>query len=173
VEKDPNRVHRIRCDVGEPLVQFVAGYDRNRHVAGMSRGACARVDGVGVLEVRSVRRDAFREVVCNWIAAQPGLSVGRAVADGNEALAEVERWSPDVILMDARMPGLDGIAATRLIKARPDAPPVVILTLHDSPTTRRTAEEAGADGFVVKTDLVSTLPEVLRSGIGSRQGPVS
>ena len=107
----------------------------------------------------------FREVVCNWIAAQPGWSVGGAVADGNEALTEVERWRPDVVLMDATMPRLDGLTATRLIKARPNAPAIVILTVHDSPTMRRAAEEAGADGFVAKTDLVGTLPGILRSVI--------
>lgn len=105
----------------------------------------------------------FREVICNWIGAQPGWSVGTAVADGSEALAEVERWRPDVVLMDAMMPGLDGFAATSLIKLRPDAPPVVILSVNDSPRTRKAAEDAGADGFVGKADLVGMLPGVLRS----------
>jgi CheY-like chemotaxis protein len=107
----------------------------------------------------------FREVICNWIAAQPGWSVGGAVADGSEALAEVELWRPTAVLMDAMMPGLDGFATTRLIKVRPGAPPVIILTVHDSPKARQAAEEAGADGFVDKTDLVNTLPGVLRSVI--------
>jgi len=75
--------------------------------------------------------------------------VGTAT-DGCQALRYVSMLSPELVLMDVRMPRLNGIQATRCIKQREHPPVVIIVTSDDSPVTKATAEEAGADGFVTK-----------------------
>ncbi len=74
-------------------------------------------------------------------------------ASGEEAVAAYEREHPDLVLMDIEMPGLDGLAATRAIRAAHPAARIIIITHHDLPAFRREAAEAGATGFVSKEDL--------------------
>ncbi len=80
--------------------------------------------------------------------------VGEA-ADGREVLGAVDRHRPDVVLMDIRMPHLDGIAATRLLVAQPDPPAVIVLTTFDADELVLRALQAGAEGFLLK----DTAPE--------------
>jgi DNA-binding NarL/FixJ family response regulator len=75
--------------------------------------------------------------------------VGEA-ADGREVLAAVDLHRPDVILMDIRMPQLDGIAATRLLATQPDPPAVIVLTTFDADELVLRALQAGAAGFLLK-----------------------
>lgn len=75
--------------------------------------------------------------------------VGEA-ADGREVLPAVDRHRPDVVLMDIRMPQLDGITATRLLRAQPRAPEVLVLTTFDTDEAVLPALRAGASGFLVK-----------------------
>ena len=70
--------------------------------------------------------------------------------DGRAAIDAVERHRPDVVLMDIRMPGLDGLAATTAIRARLDPPSVVVLTTFDTDDYVFRALEAGATGFLLK-----------------------
>ncbi|GGL28892.1 response regulator transcription factor [Planomonospora parontospora] len=71
-------------------------------------------------------------------------------ADGRAAIDAVARDRPDVVLMDVRMPGLDGLAATAAIRARPRPPAVIVLTTFDADDTVFRALEAGATGFLLK-----------------------
>jgi DNA-binding NarL/FixJ family response regulator len=73
--------------------------------------------------------------------------VGEA-SDGEQAISLVEKTRPDVVLMDARMPIIDGLEATRLIKKRWPEVKVIVLTVYT--TYRGAARAAGADAFVVK-----------------------
>lgn len=75
--------------------------------------------------------------------------VGEA-ADGHEVEALVERSRPDVVLMDVRMPGMDGLTATERLRARPEAPQVVVLTTFHADDQVLRALRAGAAGFVLK-----------------------
>ena len=90
--------------------------------------------------------------------------IGRIVADladeiyecpdGSEALAAYRRHRPDVVVMDVEMPALDGISATRRIRAEfPDAR-VVVVTVHGDEPTRTAAREAGASAYVLKDNLL-------------------
>jgi CheY-like chemotaxis protein len=106
---------------------------------------------------------AFRGVACAWVDARPGLELAGSAKNGLEAIAAVDRSHPDLVLMDALMPEMDGFEATRLIKAGPDAPLIAVLTLHDSSAMRRAAELAGADGFVAKGQFTETLPGLLET----------
>jgi DNA-binding NarL/FixJ family response regulator len=85
------------------------------------------------------------------LADQAGLAVVGEAADGREAVAAATDLRPDVVLMDVRMPGLDGIAATERITALPPPRPrVLVLTTFAHDAYVRAALRAGAGGFVLK-----------------------
>jgi DNA-binding NarL/FixJ family response regulator len=79
-----------------------------------------------------------------------GLVVVGEASDGESAIAAVEEHRPDVVLMDVRLPGIDGIESTRRIRAaRPEAK-VLVLTMYDDEATVFTAMQAGASGYLLK-----------------------
>jgi DNA-binding NarL/FixJ family response regulator len=84
------------------------------------------------------------------LQAHDGVEVVGEAGDGDEAVAVAAEVRPDVVLMDIRMPGLDGIAATSAIAALPDAPRVLILTTFALNSYVYDALRAGASGFLLK-----------------------
>jgi DNA-binding NarL/FixJ family response regulator len=84
------------------------------------------------------------------LAGAANIEVVAEAADGREVLRAVDLHRPDVVLMDIRMPQLDGIAATRLLAAQPDPPAVVVLTTFDADELVLRALQAGAAGFLLK-----------------------
>ena len=84
------------------------------------------------------------------LAGAASLAVVAEAADGREVLGAVDLHRPDVVLMDIRMPQLDGIAATRLLMAQPDPPAVLVLTTFDADELVLRALQAGASGFLLK-----------------------
>jgi DNA-binding NarL/FixJ family response regulator len=85
------------------------------------------------------------------------LVVGEAV-DGWDALRQAKALQPDLVLMDLEMPGLDGIEATRQIKALRLARAVIVMTVYADDANRQKALQAGADAFIIKgTDLRAML----------------
>src|SRR6185437_14590846 len=90
-----------------------------------------------------------------------GFAVVGEAADGAQALTLAAAERPDVVLMDIRMPVLDGLAATRQLTASPDPPKVVILTTFDLDDYVYEALRAGASGFLLKdaprADLVAAV----------------
>src|SRR5262249_56452557 len=98
--------------------------------------------------------------------------VGRAL-DGYQAMEEVARLSPDLVLMDIAMPGLSGLEVTRRLKTWTSGPLVVLLTLYDTPEYRAAAVAVGADGFVSKADFCNGIRGVLDTmGHDCPAGPV-
>ena len=91
----------------------------------------------------------------------PDITVVGEVANGAEVAAAVRRLRPDVVLMDIRMPRLDGIQATRLITAQAPAARVILLTTFDIDEYAIEGVQAGASGFLIK----NTGPEELLAGI--------
>ena len=114
-------------------------------------------DGVGVLvaEDDPATRDALAELV----ASDASLRLVDAAADGRSAVERSLRARPDVVVMDLRMPVLDGVAATRLIRARQPRTRVLVLTTFDEDDLVYDALAAGADGFLLKT---ASPDEILR-----------
>lgn len=93
-------------------------------------------------------------LVRDGIAALLGLHAEVVVAgtasDGQEAIAQADALRPDVVLMDLRMPGLDGIAATRALRQRAPSSQVLVLTTFDDEALILAAIEAGAAGYLLK-----------------------
>ncbi|GGQ31196.1 DNA-binding response regulator [Actinomadura coerulea] len=79
-----------------------------------------------------------------------GITVAGEAADGDEVPAAVDAHAPDVVLMDLRMPRVDGITATRRLRARVNPPEVIVLTTFDSDENILHALRAGASGFLLK-----------------------
>ncbi|EYT83797.1 LuxR family transcriptional regulator [Streptomyces sp. Tu 6176] len=96
------------------------------------------------------------------LAAQPGLAVTGEAADGAEAVERARLLRPDVVLMDVRMPRLDGIEATRRLLAEPDPPKVVVITTFENDGHVTAALGAGAAGFVLKRYPVGRIAEAVR-----------
>jgi DNA-binding NarL/FixJ family response regulator len=90
--------------------------------------------------------------------------------DGRGVLAAVDHQSPEIVLMDIRMPHLDGIAATRLLLTQPQPPAVIVLTTFDADELVVRALRAGAAGFLLKdsapADIVRAI-ELVHAGEGS------
>ena len=100
------------------------------------------------------------------LAAQPGIAVAGLAADGAEAVRLARQTRPDVVLMDVRMPVLDGLQATRELLSgpsdAPDAPRVLMLTTFDLDEYVYEALRAGASGFLLKDAPAAELVHAVR-----------
>ena len=107
-------------------------------------------------------RSGFRMI----LDARPDLEVVGEAGDGAQAVALVERLRPDVVLMDVRMPDVDGLEATRRIVAAGSPARIIVLTTYDADEYVFAALRAGASGFMLKdvrpTDLVEAVRVVAR-----------
>jgi DNA-binding NarL/FixJ family response regulator len=95
----------------------------------------------------------FREASRMVVEMTDGFEVAGEAVDGEEAVAMTESLQPDLVLMDVQMPKMDGLQATRVIAALPDAPPVVIMSTHESGDYSSTALDAGAVAFIPKSEF--------------------
>ena len=84
------------------------------------------------------------------LAGADDIEIVGEATDGSEVAQAVAEHRPDVVLMDIRMPGLDGLAATELVRAQDDAPEVIVLTTFDADDYVLRALRAGAGGFLLK-----------------------
>jgi DNA-binding NarL/FixJ family response regulator len=103
-----------------------------------------------------------REGFSVLLDAQPDMEVVGEAGDGRQAVTQAARLRPDVVLMDVRMPGLDGLDATRQITAAGAAPKVLILTTFDLDEYVYAALRAGASGFLLKTASAQVLADAVR-----------
>jgi len=94
--------------------------------------------------------------------AQPDIEVIAEAVNGEQAIARAAELHPDVILMDVRMPVLDGLQATRVITAMDAAPKVLVLTTFDLDDYVYEALRAGASGFLLKDASAGELAEAVR-----------
>ncbi|WP_229810871.1 response regulator transcription factor [Streptosporangium pseudovulgare] len=100
------------------------------------------------------------------LGGAPDIRVVAEAGDGAEALRLVDRHAPDVVLMDIRMPSMDGLAATERLRARGGAPEVIVLTTFDADEHVLRALRAGAAGFLLKDtppgEIVTAIRQVAR-----------
>lgn len=96
------------------------------------------------------------------LANEPDMQIAGTASDGAQALEMCERFPPDLVLMDIRMPEVDGIQATRLLKKRfPHIRVVMLTTFQDKPNIEM-ALKAGAEGYLLKTDRITDIATKLR-----------
>jgi DNA-binding NarL/FixJ family response regulator len=95
-----------------------------------------------------------------------GFDVVGEAADGEAAVREAQLSHPDIVLMDVRMPGLDGIEATRRIRAGVPSTRVLVLTMYDDDSTVFTAMQAGAQGYLLKEAEQDEIVRAVRGVVG-------
>jgi DNA-binding NarL/FixJ family response regulator len=97
------------------------------------------------------------------LSAQPGVEPVAEASNGSEVLTLVRRSRPDVVLMDVRMPGMDGIEATRLLcETVPEPPKVIVITTFENDEYVYAALRAGANGFLLKRSDITRIADAIR-----------
>jgi DNA-binding NarL/FixJ family response regulator len=91
-----------------------------------------------------------------------GIVVAGQAGDGDQVPGAVDAHAPDIVLMDLRMPQVDGITATRRLRARPRPPEVIVLTTFDTDENVLRALRAGATGFLLKDSPPARIVEAIR-----------
>jgi len=97
------------------------------------------------------------------LAGAEGIAVVGEAADGSDVAQAVAEHEPDVVLMDIRMPGMDGLAATELVRAQGDAPEVIVLTTFEVDDYVLRALRAGASGFLLKDTSPADIVRAVRA----------
>ncbi|HEY2990784.1 MAG TPA: response regulator transcription factor [Candidatus Binatia bacterium] len=104
----------------------------------------------------------FRRAVRRLSEKEKDFRLVGEAEDGEEALQLDHELRPEIIFMDLTMPRLNGLEATRRIKARRPDVKIIILTVHEEEAYRKAATESGADGFVLKKSILSDLNSTMR-----------
>jgi response regulator NasT len=147
----------VSSGTGEPAAELLGGLVEATafEVAGQEMAPRVR------LRVLAVDDDqGFLEEI-RGLLEDEGFDVAGTASDGNEAVTLAEELCPDVVLMDLRMPTLDGLEATRLIKQHLPMTQVVILSAYDDPGLQEGAEEAGVYCYLIKGCRSQLIRDVL------------
>jgi len=112
-----------------------------------------------LVENESLVRQGLRRL----LELEPDLEILGEAADGEEALALVRRVRPDVVLLDVRMPKLDGVGVLQQLRASDFFPPCLVLTTFDDSNVLLQAVRAGAKGYLLKDVSIDQLAEAIRT----------
>ncbi len=119
----------------------------------------------------------FRRRIKEFLASKPDIKVVGEAADGEQAVLKTRDLQPDVVLMDVRMPGTNGLDATRQLKNEMPGVKVIMLSRFDLEEYREAARARGASGYVVKRSLIEELVPAIRQAVGEEPnitgGPAS
>lgn len=107
--------------------------------------------------------EVFLEAAKEVLSRQAGFRLVGQARSGEEAIEQVAALSPDLVLTDLFMPGMNGLDTTRHLKAQPGAPKVVVVSMHSGSAYRSAALVAGADAFLSKQQFTNDLPAVLKN----------
>ncbi len=156
---------RVPPDFVAAELEFMAGAPARP--PGSARGAVVFMERMKILlaDDHAVLRAGLRML----INAQPDMEVVGEAGDGREAIEQVEKLWPDIVVLDLSMPGLDGLSALGLIKARAPRIKILVLTMHDDERYLREVLGAGGSGYVVKKaadmELLSAIRAVNRGEV--------
>ena len=112
-----------------------------------------------VVDDHAVLRRGIQSIVRAW----PGWEIAGEAGSGEEAVRLNSQLKPDIILMDISMPGMGGLEATKIICQQQRDAKILLLTLHDSIEWVRTAFQAGARGYLLKSDTEAELMRALET----------
>src|SRR6202521_2025337 len=101
--------------------------------------------------------EVVRRGLCTLIQSHEGWEVCGEAKDGRETVEKAKQFKPDIVILDVGMPNLNGLAATRQLLQQNPQQKVIVLTITDSDQVIREALDAGARGFVLKSDAARDL----------------
>ena len=113
----------------------------------------------------------LRALIRRISAQQPDLRIVGEAGDGAEAIRLAHELRPDIMLIDMVMPRVNGLEAMQQIKAERPETKVIIMTVHTEDAYRRAAEDSGADAFLLKRTLMTTLLPTIRRMRSSMSPP--
>ncbi|HEX6771425.1 MAG TPA: response regulator transcription factor [Acidobacteriaceae bacterium] len=109
-----------------------------------------------------------RAGLASMLSTIPGLTVGGAASTGEEALQLIDSETPDVLLLDLRMPGMTGIDLLKILRTHPRPPKVIVLTSYESDEEIYRAIEAGAHGYLLKSTPQAEIVTAIQTVHGGR-----
>ena len=112
--------------------------------------------------------DLFRHGLRMVLEVEDGIEVVAEAADGEQAVAKVEELAPDVVLMDVRMPRMNGIEATRIIRQLYPTTRIIVLTVSDEEDDLYGAVKAGANGYLLKEVSIEEVADAVRAVFGGQ-----
>ena len=115
--------------------------------------------GVWLVEDESLVREGLKAL----LALAPGIAIAGESTDGEHAVAAIAAYRPDVVLLDVRMPRLDGLGVLRALAGRGALPPTIVLTTFGEPEIVLAAARAGAKGFLLKDAGLDVLLRAIES----------
>jgi len=104
-----------------------------------------------------------RQGLKTLLEGRSGWEVVGEASDGLEALDKADRLQPDIVVLDVTMPKMHGLEACRLLRQKTPGPEILFVTQHDSPHMMREALDAGARGYVVKSNAARDLLEAVEA----------
>ena len=110
--------------------------------------------------------DVVRTGLRSFLETQPGMRVVAEARNGKEALQQAAQWRPQIVLMDITMPGMDGLEATRRLKALSPECLVLALTVHEDKQYFMEMLAAGASGYLTKQAAADELVSAIRAVAG-------
>jgi DNA-binding NarL/FixJ family response regulator len=121
-------------------------------------------------------QEAIRKGLARLLAGT-GIEIIAAAVTGREAIAKTKRHKPDVVLLDVRMPDIDGLDALEKIRQAVPKTKILVLSGHDNPTYLARAAALGAEAFLLKDtpgkELVATIKRLARGGAAPKETPLS
>ena len=133
----------------------------------MAKSSFGQESGKVFMAVRILLVDdhpVVRQGLRTLLEGRSEWEVAGEASDGIEAVEKVNALQPDVVVLDVTMPRMNGIEACRVIKQKRPGVEVLFVTQHDSPQMMREALEAGARGYVVKSNAARDLLEAVEAG---------
>ena len=134
------------------------GVGKNMVEAGMSPEYLRRPTRLAIVDDHQLARESLQ----NMLSDERDIEIVGEAANGRQALLLCSRLRPDLILMDVRMPEMDGLAATKEVKQRYPGISVMMLTMHENPDYLLEALKAGAAGYVLKDAPQEEIIEAVR-----------
>lgn len=104
----------------------------------------------------------FRQALKSFLASVPDVALVAEACDGEEALAGINAYDPDLLILDLMMPRQSGVDVLLRLERRARRPKVIMLTLHAPDDYRSVTLSHGADDYVCKSNLVGDLPPAIR-----------
>src|ERR1700704_1200733 len=132
----------------------------------MASGISASLRQPEIMAIRILLVDdhpIVRQGLKTLLAGHPGWEVIGEASDGMEAVDKADSLQPDVMVLDVTMPRMNGLEACRLIRRKAPGMEILFVTQHDSPQMMREALEAGARGYVVKSNAARDLLEAVEA----------